>query len=125
MFAASLDSRGSGLVVGTEPAVGYPVLATQSVTFSLRPSAIRKGKSATGSGKVSPAWSGHLITLQVQGRTGRWFTAATTREKSDGSFSFTIKGKSDGTFKYLVVAADLAGYLQSGYSGVRQLRVTG
>lgn len=125
VFAASLDSRGSGLVIGTEPAVGYPVLAAQSVTFSLRPKAIKKGKPTTASGKVSPATAGLRVTLQVQGRTGKWFTAATTREKIDGSFSFTIKGKSSGTFKYRAVAADLAGYLQFGYSGVKQLRVTG
>ena len=124
VFAATLDSRGSGLVVGTEPAVGYPVLAAQPVTFNLTPSRIRKGKVTTGAGKASPGAAGRLITLQVQGRAGRWFTAATTHENSDGSFRFTIKGKSLGTFSYRVVAADLAGYLQFGYSGARQLRVT-
>jgi hypothetical protein len=51
--------------------------------------------------------------------------AATSHEKSDGSFSFTIKGKSDGAFRYRAVAADLAGYLQFGYSNARSLRVTG
>ncbi len=124
-FAAGLDSRGSGLVLGTQPAWGYPVLAAQSVSFSLKPSNIRKGKSTTGSGKGSPAAVGRLITLQVQGKSGNWFNVATSHEKSGGSFSFTIKGKSDGTFRYRAVAADLAGYLQFGYSTARSLRVTG
>jgi hypothetical protein len=124
-FAAGLDSHGSGLVLGTQPAWGYPVLAAQSVSFSLKSSHIRKGKSTTGSGKGSPAATGRLITLQVQRKSGRWFNVATTHEKIGGSFSFTIKGKSDGTFRYRVVASDLAGYLQFGYSNARSLRVSG
>jgi hypothetical protein len=124
-FAAALDSHGSGLVLGTDPAWGYPVLGTQSVSFNLKLSNIKKGKSTIGSGKGNPAATGRLITLQVQGKSGNWFKVATTHEKSGGSFSFTIKGKSDGTFRYRAVAADLAGYLQFGYSNAKSLRVTG
>jgi hypothetical protein len=124
-FSAGLDSHGSGLVLGTQPAWGYPVLGTQSVSFSLKSSNIKKGKSTTGFGKGNPAATGRRITLQVQGKSGNWFNVATTHEKSGGSFSFTIKGKSDGTFRYRAVAADLAGYLQFGYSNAKPLRVTG
>ncbi len=123
-FAAGIDSRGSGVVLGTQPAWGYPVLATQSVTFNLKASSIRRGKATTGSGKGSPAAAGRLITLQVQGKSGKWFNVATTREKSGGTFSFTIKGTSTGSFRYRAVAADLAGYLQFGYSNAKTLRVT-
>lgn len=123
VFAGGLDSLGSGLVVGTEPAWGYPVLGAQSVTFSLKPSAIRHGGSTTGSGRARPAAAGRVITLQVQGRTGRWFNVARTAEKSGGSFSFTIKGKSPGAFRYRAVASDVLGYLLFGYSNAKQLRV--
>lgn len=123
VFAGGLDALGSGLVVGTEPAWGYLVLGAQSVTFSLKPSAIRRGTSTTGSGKASPATVGRVITLQVQGRTGRWFNVATTREHRGGLFSFTIKGKSAGAFRYRAVVSDVVGYMRFGYSNAKQLRV--
>jgi hypothetical protein len=125
-FAAALDSRGSGLVLGTggDQSWGYPVLAAQGASFSLKSAAIRKGKSTTGSGKGSPAGVGRLVDLQVE-RSGRWFTIATTREKSGGAFSFRIKGSAAGTFDYRAVVSDLAGYLLYGYSATRSLRVTG
>jgi len=125
-FGVALDSAGSGLVVGTEtdsPAWGYPVLATQGVSFSLKSSTIKKGRSTTGSGKGSPAAKGRKVELQVE-RSGLWYTVATTHEGSGGSFSFTIKGSAVGAFDYRVVVSDLAGYLQYGYSAARSLRVT-
>jgi hypothetical protein len=123
-FAAGLDSNGSGLVLGIGPAWGYPVLAGQSVSFTLKSSSIKKGKSTTGSGKGSPAGAGRLVTLQVE-RSGKWYNVATTHENGSGSFSFTIKGSSAGSFSYRAVASDLAGYLLYGYSPARTLRVTG
>lgn len=122
-FAAGLDSRGTGLVLGTQPAWGYPVLGTQSVTFSLKASTIKQGRSTTGSGKGSPAASGRKVELQVE-RSGRWYDVATAHESSSGSFKFTIKGASAGHFDYRAVVSDLAGYLQYGYSAARSLHVT-
>jgi hypothetical protein len=123
-FSAALDANGSGVVLGTggNQSWGYPVLETQAVSFKLKSSAIRKGKSTTGSGKGSPAGLGRLVTLQVE-RSGKWYNAATTHEKSGGSFSFTIKGASAGSFTYRAVVSDLAGYLQFGYSASSTLRV--
>jgi hypothetical protein len=123
-FAAALDSHGSGLVLGTSDPLAYPVLASQGVSFKIAPASIRKGKSATASGKGSPAASGRVVTLQVE-RSGKWFNVATTHEGSGGSFSFKIKGTSAGSFRYRAVAADLAGYLLYGYSNAQSLRVTG
>jgi hypothetical protein len=125
-FGAALDSAGSGLVVGTDAgaaAWGYPVLATQGASFSLKPSTIRKGRSTTGSGKGSPAAKGRKVELQVE-RSGRWYTVATAHERAGGEFSFTIKGTAAGTHVYRAVVSDLAGYLQYGYSPARTLRVT-
>jgi hypothetical protein len=126
LFGAALDSAGSGLVVGTSAdaaAWGYPVLGTQSVSLSLKPSTIRKGHSATASGTGSPAAKGRKVELQVE-RSGRWYTVATAHEGAGGKFSFTIKGSSAGTHAYRAVVSDLAGYLQYGYSQARKLRVT-
>jgi hypothetical protein len=122
-FAVALDKQGSGLVLGTGPAWGYPVLAGQSVSFTLKSDRIGKGKSATGSGKVSPVSVGRDVTLQVE-RHGLWFSLATTHEKSGGAFSFKIKGSSAGTFHYRAVAAGRAGYALLGYSASRILHVT-
>jgi hypothetical protein len=98
------------------------VLAFQHVSFSLNPATITKGHSTTGSGKGSPAAKGRKVELQVE-KSGRWFTVATTTEGSGGSFSFTIKGTSTGKFSYRVVASDLPGYLQYGYSKSQTLQV--
>jgi hypothetical protein len=125
-FGAALDSAGSGLVVGTAAdaaAWGYPVLGTQSVSFSLKSSTIRNGHTTTASGKGSPAAKGRKVELQVE-RSGLWYTVATTREGNGGKFSFTIKGTSAGAHAYRAVVSDLAGYLQYGYSTARTLRVT-
>jgi hypothetical protein len=125
-FGAALDSMGSGLVVGTDngaAAWGYPVLGTQSVSFSLKSSTIKKGRSTTGSGKGSPPGTGREVELQVE-RSGLWYTVATTHEGAGGSFSFTIKGTSAGKYVYRAVVSDLAGYLRYGYSAGRTLRVT-
>ena len=99
------------------------MLATQSVSLSLKSSTIRKGRSTTGSGKGSPAAKGRKVELQVE-RSGRWYTVATTHEGAGGKFGFTIKGTSAGTHVYRAVVSDLAGYLQYGYSPARKLRVT-
>ena len=125
-FSAALDSHGSGVVIGPggNQVWAFPVLATQGVSFALKSSTIKKGKSTTGSGKGSPAGVGRLVELQVE-RSGRWYTVGTTHEKSGGSFSFTIKGSSKGRFDYRAVVSDLAGYLMFGYSPARSLRVTG
>ncbi len=125
-FGIALDSSGSGLVVGTgsdAPAWGYPVLATQSASFSFKSSTIKKGRTTTGSGSGSPAGKGREVELQVE-RAGLWYTVATTHENSAGKFSFTIKGSSAGTHEYRAVIADLAGYIQYGYSPARSLKVT-
>lgn len=125
-FDAALDAHGSGLVVGTDadqPTWGYPVLAAQSVSFSLKSSTIKKGSSTTASGAGSAAAPGRVVDLQVE-RAGLWYTVATTHEGSGGTFSFTIKGTSAGTFDYRAVAADLAGYVMYGYSAARALKVT-
>ncbi len=123
-FSAALDAHGSGVVLGTGggQAWAHPVLEAQSVSFNLKSSTIKKGKSTTGYGLGSPAGVGRLVTLQVE-RSGRWYNVATAHEKSGGSFSFTIKGTSAGKFAYRAVAADLAGYLEFGYSASRTLRV--
>lgn len=124
-FSAALDSHHTGLVIGTggTQAWGYPLMAPQSVTFNLKPSTIKKGKSATASGTGTPASAGRVVTLQIE-RSGRWHTAATTKENSAGSFSFTIKGTSAGKFSYRAVVSDLPGYLQFGYSAAKTLQVT-
>jgi hypothetical protein len=124
IFAPALDSTGSGLVLGTAPAWGYPVLAPQPVTFGLSPASITKGKTATGTGTASPAAKGRQVELQIE-KSGLWSTVATTTESATGSFSFTIKGAADGTFDYRAVVADLPGYLLFGYSSAQALKVTG
>jgi hypothetical protein len=124
-FSAALDSRHTGLVIGTggTEAWGYPLMAPQSVTFNLKPSTIKKGNSATASGAGTPAGAGRSVTLQIE-RSGKWYTVATTKENGTGSFSFTIKGTSAGKFSYRAEVADLPGYLQFGYSAAKTLQVT-
>jgi hypothetical protein len=122
-FAVGLDAQGSGLLLGTSPAIGYPVLAYQNVSFALSKSTVRDGRSVTGSGKVYVKAKGRGVALQVE-RSGRWYTIATTREKASGTFSFTIKGSAVGSHTYRAVASTLAGYVQYGYSAARTLRVT-
>ena len=90
-FGVALDSTGSGLVLGTSPAFGYPVLASQSATFSLASSKIAEGSETTGSGTATPAAAGRPVELQVE-KSGLWYTTATTTESASGAFSFTIKG---------------------------------
>jgi hypothetical protein len=122
-FAVALDARGSGLVLGTDPAVGFPVLGSQSVSFTLKHSSVRKGRSVTASGVVSPHGAGRRVELQVE-RSGRWYDVGSTHESSAGKFTFTIKGKTAGKHGYRAVVSDLAGYLLYGYSPARTLRVT-
>jgi serine protease len=124
-FSAAIDSGHTGLVIGTggTQAWGYPLMAAQSVTFSLKPATIKKGQSATASGTGTPAGAGRLVTLQIE-RSGRWYSVATTKESGTGSFSFTIKGTSAGKFSYRAVVSEVAGYLQYGYSAAKTLQVT-
>ncbi len=126
-FNAGLDANGSGLVFGvgaggSTDARGYPVLAPQSVSFSLSKSSIKKGHKVTGKGKVSKAAKGRKVWLQVE-RKGRWYNVASTKESSSGAFSFTIKGSAVGTFKYRAMADDHAGYVMFGYSSGHSLKV--
>lgn len=122
-FNVGLDSNGSGLVLGTYPAWGFPVLAPQGVSFGLKASTIAKGHTTTASGKGSPVAKGRTVTLQVE-RSGLWYTIATTHENGSGAFSFTIKGSAAGTYHYRAVVADFAGYLEYGYSADRTLKVS-
>jgi hypothetical protein len=124
-FAAGLDAHGSGLVLGNggSLAIGYPVLASQSVSFTLKKSSIKKGHKTTGSGTASAAAPGRKISLQVE-LSGRWYTIATTHEGAGGKFSFSVKGSKTGRHTYRAVASDLAGYVLYGYSAARTLRVT-
>lgn len=121
-FSAGLDGHGSGLVLGVDPAKGYPILAAQSVTFSLSKSSVKKGHKVTGKGKVRAAAKGRKIELQIE-KSGKWFNVASTHEKGSGSFSFKIKGTSVGKAKYRAVASDHAGYVEFGYSVARSLTV--
>jgi hypothetical protein len=124
-FSSAVDSIGSGLVLGTDPdsaTRGYPVLATQSVTFALTKSSIAKGHKATGKGKGTVAAAGRKVELQIE-KSGKWYDVMSTHEKANGSFKFSIKGTSKGTFHYRAVAADHAGYVQFGYSSSRALTV--
>jgi hypothetical protein len=123
-FAVALDSTGSGLVLGTGAAYGYPVLASQSVSFSLASSKIAKGDETTGSGTGTPAEAGREVELQVE-KSGLWYTTQTAHESAAGSFSFTIKGTAAGTFDYRAVVSDLSGYQLYGYSAAQPLQVTG
>jgi hypothetical protein len=122
-FAAGLDANGSGLVLGTYPAEGFPVLAPQGVSFTLSKSSTVKGHSVSGSGKGSPVAKGRAVQLQ-QLRSGQWYTIATTHESASGSFKFSISAPSTGTYSYRAVASDLAGYVLYGYSPTRSLKVT-
>jgi hypothetical protein len=122
-LGTALDIAGSGLVLGTSPAFGYPVLAPQDVSFSLAPSKIAVGGKATGSGTSAPIEAGRQVELQVE-KSGLWSTTATTTEGSSGTFSFTIKGTTAGTFDYRAVVADNPGYQLYGYSPAQPLQVT-
>jgi len=123
-FAVALDSTGSGLVLGTGPAYGYPVLASQSVSFSLASSKIAEGDETTGSGTGTPAEAGRAVELQVE-KSGLWDTVQTAHEGAGGSFSFTIKGTTASSFDYRAVVSDRAGYQMYGYSTAQPLQVTG
>jgi hypothetical protein len=118
-----LDSNGAGLVLGlNNPATGYPVLGSQSVSFSLSSSSVKTGRTVIGKGVGSPVAAKRAVSLQ-QERSGLWYTVATTHEKSNGSYAFTIKGTKAGTSQYRAVVNDFAGYLQYGYSSPRTLHV--
>jgi hypothetical protein len=122
VFGVRLDSIGSGLVIGGSKAIGYPVLASQRVSFKLKKSSVKKGHTTIGSGKGVAKAHGRKVELQIE-RKGRWFDVKTTHESSSGAFRFRIKGKSVGKHTYRAVAADRAGYIQFGYSVGRTLRV--
>jgi hypothetical protein len=124
-FNVDLDSIGSGLVIGTDPdadAIGYPVLAHQSVTFAYTHSTVKVGHSITARGKATFPAAGRKVELQVA-RGSLWYDVKSTHESATGAFSFTIKGTHVGSVKYRAVAADRAGYIQFGYSAARTLKV--
>jgi hypothetical protein len=123
LFAAGLDSNGSGLVLGTGPAWGYPVLASQTASLSLAASKIAVGGETTASGTGSPAAAGRDVELQVE-KSKLWYTVQTTTEGTGGAFSFTIKGTTAGTFDYRAVVADVPGYVLYAYSAAQSLQVT-
>ncbi|HEY2578733.1 MAG TPA: hypothetical protein VGI74_20710 [Streptosporangiaceae bacterium] len=123
-FAAALDSSGTGLVLGTDPAWMYSVLSSQSVTLTLSPATIKTGQTSTASGKATPSAAGRKVELQIE-KSGLWSTVATTTEGSGGSFTFKIKGTTTGTFSYRAETSDKPGYLQFGYSSAKPLKVTG
>jgi hypothetical protein len=122
-FAVALDAQGTGLVLGTAPPWGHPVLVSQGVSFHLAAPTIKKGTTTTGTGKGSPAAKGRTVELQKK-KSGLWYTVARATEGSGGAFSFTIKGTATGTFDYRAVVSDLPGYLQFGYSPAQALQVT-
>jgi hypothetical protein len=121
-FSAGLDGNGSGIVLGVAPAIGYPVLAPQSVSFALSPSSVKKGHKVTGTGKAHAAAKGRKIELQRE-KSGRWYDVASTHESSSGTFHFTIKAPLVGTLHYRAVASDHAGYVEFGYSAGRSVHV--
>jgi hypothetical protein len=124
-FNVDLDSIGSGLVIGTAPdedAIGYPVLAHQSVTFAYTHSTVKVGHSITARGKATLPAAGRKVELQVA-RGSLWYDVKSTHESASGAFSFTIKGTHVGSVKYRAVASDRAGYIQFGYSSARTLKV--
>lgn len=113
---------GAILLVTDQKAIGYPVLAHQSVTFSLKKSSIHKGHKTTGKGKGTAASHGRKVELQVE-KSGRWYDVKSTHEFGSGSFKFSIKGSKAGKFHYRAVASDHAGYVQFGYPPARTLTV--
>jgi hypothetical protein len=123
-FGSALSANGSGLVLGTNPAIGYPVLAAQSVSFTLSKASVTAGHAVIGSGKGSAPAKGRVIQLQEL-RSGLWYAIASTHESASGSFSFSIKNSGAGTYTYRAVASDWAGYVEYGYSAARALKVTG
>jgi hypothetical protein len=121
-LAAGVDANGAGLVLGVTPALAYPVLLPQHVSFTIKPSTLTKGHSAKATGKVSPVAKGRKVELQID-HSGRWYDVKSTTESSTGTFSFTIPGTTVGTSTYRAVATDLAGYEEFGYSSARSLHV--
>jgi hypothetical protein len=123
LFGVALDTTGSGLVLGTSPAWGYPVLASQTASLSLAASKITVGGETTASGTGSPAAPGREVELQVE-KSNLWYTVQTTDEGTGGTFSFTIKGTAAGTFDYRAVVSDVPGYVLYAYSPAQSLQVT-
>ena len=121
-FSAGLDRTGSGLVLGVGPAEGFPILAPQTVSFTLSKSSVTKGHAVTGKGKGHAASKTRKIELQVE-KAGRWYDVTSTHESASGAFSFKIKDSVVGTRKYRAVASDHAGYVEFGYSAARSLTV--
>jgi hypothetical protein len=123
-FAGALDNIGSGVVVGTSgPVTVWPVLAAQSVSFTLSKSSVGQGTAVTASGVGSSPASGRTVQLE-EPEGGLWHNIATTHEHSNGSFSFHIAGQSAGSYTYRAYVDLLPGYLQYGYSAARTLTVT-
>jgi hypothetical protein len=122
----ALDATGSGIILGTNAdggvAKAYPVLASQTVSFSLSKSTVKAGAKVKATGKARPIKKGRTITLEKL-EHGLWHSVTTTKESKTGAFSFTIKASSVGSFTYRAVGSDTAGFVEFGYSAGRALHV--
>jgi hypothetical protein len=125
-FNAGLDANGSGIMLGVglgkAKAIAYPVLAPQSVSFTLTKSSVKKGHKVKGKGAGIASATGRHVELQIE-KGHLWYDVASTHESKSGKFAFTIKGSAVGKFHYRAVASDRGGYVQFGYSASRALKV--
>jgi hypothetical protein len=128
-FDGGLDSIGSGIVLGTNPAsqgaskaTAYPVLVTQHVTFAVNHTSVKVGRKVVASGTTHPVKMGRKVTLEIL-KKGLWHSVATTKASASGHFSFTVKEKAVGKVVYRAVGADSKGYVQFGYSSARKVDV--
>lgn len=122
-FSGSLDSIGSGAVVGTSgPATVFPVLAPQPISFKLSKRTVGTGTRVTATGVGSYPAAGRIVELQ-QLRHGRWHDIATTHENAHGRFKFHVTEHGAGNYIFRASATDLPGYLLYGYSSDRTLKV--
>jgi streptogramin lyase len=86
---------------------GGAASATATVTClvqigaTLTPASIKKGKTATLSGTVTPALGGSTVYLQRKSGTG-WVTISSQTLSSASGYKFVIHGSASGTFTYRV-----------------------
>ncbi len=105
---------------GQPPAPPPPV--TPKLTVKLSHSRVRRGRSTTLSGTVSPYKSGTFVELQQ--RHGKsWRSVAKAELRLSGRFSFTIRAHSKGKFSYRVSVAATTGFNATA-STTLTLRVT-
>ena len=125
-FSAAIDSSGTGILLGTgssSAASVFPILNSQRVAIALKQRSIKHGRHTTLSGKAVPIFPGLPIQLQYA-KGAKWYPAASTHEKANGTFSFSVKAKTVGKVRYRVVATDRPGYNLFGYSNVVTLTGT-